>query len=384
MSPVLQNLKPDEFIRNYWQKSPCLIRSAFIKLQSPVSPEELAGLACEEEVHSRLIQEKGGNTPWQLRYGPFKESDFTSLPASHYSLLVSECEKWIPEVAELQALFSFIPHWRHDDVMISYATGGGSVGAHVDEYDVFLIQLEGQRRWQYADNRLTDPKLIPDLDLAILESFNPDHDEVLKPGDMLYLPPGVPHHGIAVDDCMTCSIGFRAPSATETLESFAQEIDTRDLGVHRYSDPGLETDRHPGEITTTEIQQFRRLAVGLMDQPDDIWIDAIAKLLTDTVANNSVPDNSVKNINDLLANVWVPDTESRFLYHRDGSNIRFYANSQLTLLNDTDDALNLVQHLCDGFPIDSRVVKNCQKQVEFKALLKSLINSGMLVSVTDD
>src|SRR5210317_772422 len=171
MGPILRNLDPVDFIRNHWQKAPCLIRNAFANLQSPVSPEELAGLACEEEVHSRLIQEKGADRPWRLRYGPFKESDFTTLPSSHYSLLVSECEKWIPEVAELQGLFRFIPHWRHDDVMISYAPQGASVGAHIDEYDVFLIQLDGRRRWQYSDNRLVDAGLIPDLDLAILESF---------------------------------------------------------------------------------------------------------------------------------------------------------------------------------------------------------------------
>ena len=384
MSRVFQNFNPDEFIRSYWQKSPCLIRDVFVDLHSPVSPEELAGLACEEQVHSRLIQEKGGNTPWQLRYGPFEESDFTSLPPTHYSLLVSECEKWIPEVAELQALFRFIPQWRHDDVMISYAPQGGSVGAHVDEYDVFLIQLEGQRRWQYSDKRLANPRLLPDLDLAILESFKPDHDEVLKPGDMLYLPPGVPHHGIAVDDCMTCSIGFRAPTATEILESFVQEIDSRDLGVHRYSDNSLEIDRHSAEITTSEIQRFRQIATELIDTSDDIWIDAIAKLLTDTVAGEAAPAKIVNNIDDLLEEIWVPDAESRFLYHRDGSNIRFYGNCQLAILRNTDDAVEFVQYLCDGHKIDSRVVKNYAKQVEFIDLLMSLINNGMMVPLTEE
>ena len=379
MSPTLRNLDPGDFIRKHWQKAPCLIRNAFANLQSPVSPEELAGLACEEEVHSRLIQEKGADKPWQLRYGPFEESDFTTLPSSHYSLLVSECEKWIPEVAELQELFRFIPHWRHDDVMISYAPQGASVGAHVDEYDVFLIQLEGRRRWQYSDRRLADPGLVPDLDLAILESFNPDHDVVLEAGDMLYLPPGVPHHGIAVDNCMTCSIGFRAPTATDTLESFALEIDNRDLGIHRYSDSKLETDRHPGEITITEINRFRKMVTDLIDKPDDIWIDAIAKLLTDTVADDSASADNVNNISDLFANVWVPDTESRLLYYRDGTKIRFYANCQLMILQNTDDAVELVQHLCDGCQIDSRVVKNCEKQVELIALLISLVNHGVLV-----
>jgi 50S ribosomal protein L16 3-hydroxylase len=160
-----------KFVQDYWQKKPCLLRNALPGFSTVISPEELAGLACEEDVHCRLVTETGAQPPWTLRYGPFEEQDFLELPDSHYSLLVSECEKWLPECAGLMDLFRFIPDWRVDDLMISYAAKGGSVGPHVDQYDVFLLQAMGTRRWQYAESVTTEAKLIAGLDLAILQDF---------------------------------------------------------------------------------------------------------------------------------------------------------------------------------------------------------------------
>ena len=141
----LQGFDSEAFVDRYWQKKPCVIRQALVDFESPVTPEELAGLACEDEVHCRLVLERDGLQPWQLRYGPFQEQDFLDLPESHYSLLVSECEKWFPELAGLLDQFHFIPDWRIDDLMLSYAPRDGSVGPHVDEYDVFLLQAMGFR-----------------------------------------------------------------------------------------------------------------------------------------------------------------------------------------------------------------------------------------------
>ncbi|MCP4429759.1 MAG: cupin domain-containing protein [Gammaproteobacteria bacterium] len=384
MNWQLQAFDSEDFIKNYWQKKPCLFKQAFVDLKSPVTPEELAGLACEEEVYSRMVLEKGEEGPWQPHYGPFTESDFLSLPESHYSFLVSECEKWIPEFAELLELFRFIPRWRVDDVMVSYAPTGGSVGPHTDEYDVFLIQLYGHRNWKYTNQRVDNPVLLPGLDLAIMQDFKADQDHILEPGDMLYLPPGVAHHGIAVDSCMTCSVGFRAPTAIETLESFTQEIDARDIGIHRYSDTNLEVGRHSGEITKAEIERFRQMTTKLLDQPVDIWIDAVAKLLTDTVANEESPASKVSNIEELLQETWVANTESRFLYHRHATSIRFYCNAQLTLLADTPCALEFVQYLCDGYQVDPSFVKSYAQEVELMDLLISLVNNGMIVAMLDN
>ena len=381
MNWVLQGFDSEEFIERYWQKLPCLIKKAFIDLESPLSPEELAGLACEEDVHSRLIMEKGGTSPWQLRYGPFQESDFLSLPKSHYSLLVSECEKWIPEFADLLDTFRFLPKWRIDDVMVSYAPPGGSAGPHVDEYDVFLLQIQGNRRWQYNDQRLNHPALLPDLDLAILKSFRPDQDVVLEPGDMLYLPPGIAHYGIAVDACMTCSIGFRAPTATETLESFTLEIDGNDVANRRYSDADLETDRHFGEITDAEINRFRQLVTGLLDQPQSVWTDAMGKLLSDAAINEQEASFQIGNLDDLFKEDWMINPDSKSLYYQGDSSIRFYCNGSLSLLPNTELALEFVKHLCGNIVIDAEFIKKYAKESALSEFLIVMANNHAIIPV---
>jgi len=380
----LQNFDHEAFIREYWQKKPCVIRQAFADVVSPISPEELAGLACEEDVHSRLVIEKGGAGPWQLRYGPFKEDDFLSLPDSHYTLLVSECEKWLPEFSGLLDSFRFLPKWRIDDVMISYAPAGGSVGPHIDEYDVFLLQIEGQRNWQYDNTRIDHPALIADLDLAILESFSAQQNAILEPGDMLYLPPGLAHHGIAINGCMTCSIGFRAPTSTEVLESFALEIDKRELGAQRYRDPDLETNRHTGEITSTEIGNFRHMVEKLLDQPDSLWMDSIGKLLSDTVIDESGDALNFTNFEQLLSDEWMINPDSKILYHLDNASIRFYCNGQVTELTNTANRLKAVQQLCTDIELSVFLVKQCQQDPELNHLLLEMANRNALIPVIDE
>ena len=384
MNWVISDFDSDSFIRDYWQKKPCIIRQAFADIESPISPEELAGLACEEEVHSRLILEKASDTPWQLRYGPFNESDFTTLPDSHYSLLVFECEKWIPEFADLLEAFKFVPCWRIDDVMTSYAPPGGSVGPHVDEYDVFLLQLQGNRRWQFDESRMNDPVLMPELDLAILQSFESEQEAILEPGDILYLPPGVAHHGIAVDACLTCSIGFRAPSATETLESVALEIDRQNLGKARYSDASLETNRYPGEITKLEIERFRQLVLNLLDQPEALWTDAVGKLLSDTVINNDAQNQSINRLDQMQQENWAINPDTRMLYHVNGSSIRFYYNGQCTVLQRNAGIEVFVQNLCSTGEIMPHMFDNARKEVQLADLLIKMANTNAIVLVEDE
>jgi 50S ribosomal protein L16 3-hydroxylase len=254
---LLGGLSPQEFLRNYWQKKPLLIRNAWPGLRTPITPEELAGLACEDNVHARLVQEHGDAGSWQVRYAPFSEGDFLELPASHWTLLVSDCEKHLPELCELIHPFRFIPDWRVDDLMISYAVDQGSVGPHVDQYDVFLLQLAGIRRWQISDQPLQQAECLPGLELAILKSFDPTESWDLTPGDLLYLPPGIPHHGVAQGTCLTASIGFRAPSATDLLHSFAAFLSDHQRHVTRYSDPELSLQAHPAEITRASQLAFR-------------------------------------------------------------------------------------------------------------------------------
>jgi 50S ribosomal protein L16 3-hydroxylase len=379
----LQGFDTNEFLQNYWQQKPCLIRQAFPGTQSPLSPEELAGLACEQAVHSRLVIEKDADHPWQLSYGPFAEEDFLALPDTHYSLLVSECEKWIPEFAELLQQFYFIPSWRIDDLMVSYAPHGGSVGPHVDEYDVFLLQLQGQREWQYSDERVENPQLIEGPELAILQDFNPDQEAILDPGDMLYLPPGIAHHGVALEACLTCSIGFRAPDANEVLESMALEIDRQNLGAQRYTDAGLEKRSHHAEISDKEVHKLRLLATSLLDQPDDLWVDATGRLLSDSIIDTASIEPRPARFEDIEKYAWMVNPDSKMLYHCGTDLIQFFCNGHSYPLPNSRLVLESLQSICDRGLLSESTIENCSKQEGLMRMLLELINTSAIIQVDD-
>lgn len=265
----LGSRSPAEFLRGYWQKRPLLIRKAFSPFPRFLSPDELAGLACEKEMMSRLILEKGGKKPWEVRRGPFNGRTFRALPKSHWTLLVNGVDRRIPEIHALLDSFNFIPNWRIDDVMISYAVDKGNVGAHVDNFDVFLIQAEGRREWQIHTEPVVVDDFQPDLDVRLLRRFKPDKRWILEPGDMLYLPPCVPHHGIARGDgCMTYSIGFRAPSCGELVEGMTSHILTTVDEQLRYTDPELRP-AHPGALQPAALRKLRAMIVDQIPRGDE-------------------------------------------------------------------------------------------------------------------
>ena len=253
-------MPPAQFMRDYWQKKPLLIRNAFQGFIAPLQPEDLAGLACEDGVLSRLVEHDRANDGWRVRHGPFPEDLFPALPHQDWTLLVQDVDKWDADVAALLPAFSFLPRWRIDDVMVSFAAPGGSVGAHVDQYDVFLLQGQGHRRWQIDASPAPPVEFRPDLDLKLLQQFTPDHDWVVAPGDLLYLPPGVPHHGVAEDACLTFSIGMRAPAAAELLGDFVDTLAAEADDTLRYRDPDLAPARDPNEI---DAEAMRRVVEAL-------------------------------------------------------------------------------------------------------------------------
>nr|WP_284500308.1 cupin domain-containing protein [Microbulbifer sp. GX H0434] len=266
-----------EFLRDYWQQKPLLIRNAFPDFESPISGEELAGMALEESVESRLVLENGDDGPWQLRNGPFTEEDFLSLPRSHWTLLVQAVDQWLSEVAELKQYFRFLPDWRLDDVMLSYAADKGSVGPHFDYYDVFLLQAEGKRRWHQGPKVDESSPRVEGTPLNILKDFETENSWLLEPGDILYLPPQYSHWGIAEGGCTTISIGFRAPSARTILEDLAAEL-AMGLPEHlRYSDPGLQPAQSPAEIDATSVERLRTQIGSWLQQPQNIaqWFGAV-------------------------------------------------------------------------------------------------------------
>jgi len=257
MPAPLGELTPERFLRDYWQKAPCLIRQAIPGFEPPLDGDDIAGLACEELADSRLVSGRYPGREWRVEYGPFDEGRFANLPDSNWTLLVQDVEKHYPPLQELLAMFDFLPSWRRDDLMVSYAVRGGSVGPHADQYDVFLFQASGDRLWQIAAT--FDPGLLPGCELNVLEHFEPQQEWILRPGDMLYLPPNVAHHGIALGEGMTWSIGLRAPSAADLAAALGEHLAERPGGGPRYADPDLAAGGRPGEIDAPAIGRLREL-----------------------------------------------------------------------------------------------------------------------------
>lgn len=256
---LLGGLTAAEFLRDYWQRKPLLVRQAIPDFESPLSADELAGLSLEESVESRIVLEHG-KTPWEMRRGPFQEEDYQHLPEQDWTLLVQAVDQFVPEVAQLLEQFRFLPSWRIDDVMISYAAPGGGVGPHFDNYDVFLLQGHGRRRWKVGQMCSSDSPLREHADLRILADFEQSDEWVLEPGDMLYLPPRLAHYGIAEDECMTYSIGFRAPSAAEVLTHFTDFLGQFLSDEERYTDAGLQpVGDDPHQIQRDALERLQGL-----------------------------------------------------------------------------------------------------------------------------
>lgn len=255
INTLLGGLSPSRFLRDVWHKRPLLIRNALPGFAGLLSPDDMQKLACREDVESRLIQ--GSGTRWQLDHGPLRKSDFRRLPKTGWTLLVQSLNHVLPAADELLARFNFIPHARLDDLMVSYAVPGGSVGPHFDSYDVFLLQGQGHRRWQISTQ--TDLALLDDAPMKILRRFEAEDEWLLGPGDMLYLPPHVAHYGVAEDACMTYSIGFRAPTAEELAHGFLMHLQDTMALEGRYADPDLRLQTHPGEISRAMLSQIENM-----------------------------------------------------------------------------------------------------------------------------
>lgn len=252
------NLDTTAFLSGHWQREPLLIRNPWGTWHNPLSPDDLAGLACEEGVESRLISQ--AKDMLEAEDGPFPEARFGKLDKAAWTLLVQAVDHYVPEVAALLEPFRFIPNWRIDDVMVSIASDGGGVGAHFDHYDVFLVQGLGQRRWQIGQLCDEDTELLPHDSLRLLANFEPSEEWLLNPGDILYVPPRIAHNGVAVgENCMTYSIGFRAPSRAELVGGWCDDLMADLADDDRYEDPGLAAQANPGEISAEALARLHAL-----------------------------------------------------------------------------------------------------------------------------
>jgi len=263
LSLNLLNLTPQAFLDTYWQKKPVVIRQGFKAFEDPITAEELAGLACDEQVESRLVYRKNG--AWQAEFGPFE--DYQRFGEKEWTLVVQAVDHWSPQVAELIEPFRFIPNWRLDDLMISYACEGGGVGPHIDLYDVFIIQGSGKRRWRVGDvgnyqEFAAHPALLH------VDDFDPIIDEELNPGDILYIPPGFPHDGITLEPSMSFSVGFRTTSGHDWVNRLADFLAENELAKGLISDPDRVVTTHPGEINRSDFALMRQHLISVVNDDE--------------------------------------------------------------------------------------------------------------------
>ncbi len=264
MSMQLQ-LDINHFLATYWQRKPLFIKQGIANFCDPISPEEMAGLAMESEVQSRMVLRN--QDEWQASCGPF--SDFSPLAKNGATLLNQAVNHWHPASADLVELFHFIPNWRFDDLMISYSTPEGGVGPHIDQYCVFIIQGQGKRHWRVG-KRQALAEFTSSQALRHCGPFEACIDVIMEPGDILYIPPGCPHEGYAVEPALNYSVGFRAPDQKELLNDFTDHLLQQQMSFARYSDPELTRDHHYGEISLHETNKLGQLLTDLIREPDVI------------------------------------------------------------------------------------------------------------------
>ncbi len=360
---LLGGISPTEFMRTYWQRKPLLVRQAIPDFKPLLSRPALFDLAEHNEVESRLvIGANGGQRDWQMQRGPFKRRMIPKLTERDWTLLVQGVDLHDDSVASLMQQFRFVPDARLDDVMISYATEGGGVGPHFDSYDVFLLQAHGQRRWRIG--RQKDLSLVPDLPLKILANFKPEHDWVLNPGDMLYLPPRYAHDGIAQGECMTYSVGFRVPQtadlARELLVRMSEGAEDA-AGLDLYEDASQPAVVKPAAIPEG-LTKFASTALKKALKDPKSLQRALGEYLTEPKANvwfemGAMPDQLKSVRLDRRSKMMYDDDyiflngESWLAAGKDATLMRTLADdrvlSESQLVMASPEALNLLMEWCD-------------------------------------
>lgn len=353
---ILAGISAKEFYQDYWQKKPLLIRGGAKDIELPISADELAGLAMEEDVESRLVIEHG-DTPWQLRQGPFTEDTFAELPESEWTLLVQAVDHWVPEVQALRERFNFLPSWRVDDIMVSYATKGGSVGPHYDQYDVFLIQMAGKRRWQVLAPGHYQDTNIENIKLHILDNFDvdPTQDYELEAGDILYLPPNFAHNGRALDnECMTFSVGFRAPSVQAALQGMTDKLCEEINEKNRFAAPEpLERDHH-AQIQASDIDHLRNKLLALIDDPV-----LMAQWLGETMSESKYPEYTAQlnqqELEDAYTQALRGDTfirpgDARLSYYNEDGTCLLFCNGESLAID--SELIPFIEAICDQEEFD--------------------------------
>jgi len=370
----LNQMSQNEFLKEYWQKKPVVIKQGFKNFVDPILPDELAGLAMEETVESRLVYKKGDN--WQAEFGPFEE--YEHLGDSNWSLVVQALDNFSEEAAEIIEPFRFIPHWRLDDLMASFATKGGGVGPHVDNYDVFICQGSGKRHWRVGNNT-KQTEVIAHEALLHVEAFEAIIDVDLEPGDILYIPPGFPHEGIALEPSMSFSVGFRANSTVSLLSALADHLIDNELGAELLADPDRQAITHSGEITNDDYQSLKSQLTSLLDN-DKIFKSFAGKFLTNAKHElDLMPSEEPFEREEVSQLLTIHNIKRlgglRAFYFEDTINEGvFYINGEQK--NVSNEIVPVIKLLCDQSIVTSEELASWYDNEEFISLMMDFLDQG--------
>ncbi|OEC91422.1 cupin domain-containing protein [Acinetobacter sp. YK3] len=334
---VLGGITAEQFLNEYWQKKPLLVRNAMPEIIGLLEPADVQELALEEHVTARLIRQKNKNpNEWHVKSAPLTKGDFQKLP-NLWTLLVQAVDHYSFDIAELWKKFPFIPQWRRDDIMVSYAPKGGSVGKHFDFYDVFLVQGHGHRRWQLGQMCDESTQFIPDQPLKLLAEMDVQFDEVLAPGDLLYVPPGLSHYGVAEDDCLTFSFGFRMPNLSEMIDQVSDKFAENTSLKNPLADIARQQTAHLGEINSTEFAYLKTQLLDYLTQAPE-FDSAIMAYMSEASYPNNIPEPEEVDANDVAEVIGadyqiILEPASRLLYRKQGDSFEFWANGDTVCIS---------------------------------------------------
>lgn len=347
------DITPEQFLADYWQKKPLLIKQGLPQLKDMFEPEDILGLSLDEAATSRLLTQNKTETgeQWHLKQSPLTEEMFADLP-EQWTVLVQNLEQWSPELGQLWNAFNFIPQWQRDDIMVSYAPKGGSVGKHYDEYDVFLAQGFGHRRWQLGKYCNESTEFIENQPIRIFDDMGEIiFDEVLEPGDVLYVPPKLSHYGVGQDDCLTFSFGFRRPNLMQVLDGL---VDAATSEPSLFTPLLLEQSlQAPGKLNQDSISQIKQQLLELLQssQGDELIAEAVSEVVSKRQYELLVPEESLdeEELQQALAEGAIirTDYSSRLIYTELDNQLIVYANGQP--LEDISEAeAKLLKRLADA------------------------------------
>ena len=372
-----------DFLQTNWQQKPVLIKQMLPDFEDPLSPEELAGLSMEPGTESRLVE---GVDPlhWQMSDGPFTESRFTSLPQDGWTLLVQAVDQWVEEAQDLMHLFDFVPSWRIDDVMASFAAHGAGVGPHYDYYDVFLVQGLGERTWKVGKKCSSSDGTFNRGGLSILDKFEEVQEFTLKTGDVLYIPPQYSHWGVSDGRSLCYSVGCRAPSFAEMVEGYSDTLIDSALPEDRYTDPAPTLPAKRGEIPLENVEEsFNKLLQHIDNKRNYcIWFGCNATL-PKYPALITAPDKDcsagelMEELNQGCSLVLNPSSRFAFSPLPCGKTTALFVDGECIEMD--NDMSWLAEALCDQAILNQSVYKLIESSEAMELILR-LLNQGSLVT----